>query len=129
MIDHPDDPHEAPDGLDDDHPEDLPPRAFNEALHYGLGDDDRLVSDISDRYPEPSSDDGPDDQSHRRDGVSPLLTLELTTVENTGQNWPEPTDSNQPTPRNPLLGTISLFADVALTPRTGLRCIGRASGG
>ena len=26
-------------------------------------------------------------------------------------------------------GTISLFADVALTPRAGLRCIGRASGG
>ena len=41
MVERPNDPHDAPDGLDDDHPEDLPPRAFNEALHYGLGDDDR----------------------------------------------------------------------------------------
>lgn len=106
MVERPDDPHEAPDGLGDDHPEDLPPRAFNEALHYGLADDDRLVSDISHRYPEPSPDDVPDDKPHRRDGVSPLLTLEPTTIENTGQNFAPDEDSNQPTPRSPLLGTI-----------------------
>ena len=63
MIERPDDAHEAPDGLPGDDLEDLPPRDFNEALHYGLGNDDRLVSDISDRYPDPPTHDLPDDQS------------------------------------------------------------------
>jgi hypothetical protein len=62
MIERPDDPHEAPDGLPDDDAEDLPPRAFNEAYQHGRGDDDRPVSDISDRYPEPLSGDVRHDQ-------------------------------------------------------------------
>ena len=44
-------------GCDPDRLADLPadadiPVAGNEAYWYGLGDDDRLVSDISARYPE-----------------------------------------------------------------------------
>lgn len=70
MAERPDDPHEAPDGFPDDDLEDLPPRAFNEIYHYGFGDDDRLVSDISDRNPQPSSYDVPDDQPYRDRDVS-----------------------------------------------------------
>ena len=59
---HLDDSGGAPDEvLINDERDDLP-FAFNEAYFYGRGDDDRLVSDISERYPEASSDDIRDDQ-------------------------------------------------------------------
>ena len=73
----PDDSHDAPEGLpgddgNDDH-DHHPHAAFHEADWYGHGDDDRLVSDISERYPKLSLDDVPDDPSHRDHDVSPLL--------------------------------------------------------
>lgn len=54
------DSHDAPERLhgddgNDDH-DDHPHSAFHEADSYGHGDDDRLVSDISERYPEPLPD-------------------------------------------------------------------------
>ena len=39
--------------------------------------------------------------------VSPLLTLEPTNTENTGENSTETEDSNQPASLNPLLGTTA----------------------
>ena len=53
---------DAPEGLPgDDESNDLP-FAFKEGYWYGRGDDDRLVSDISERYLGASSDDVRDDQ-------------------------------------------------------------------
>ena len=57
--DSPDDPERLPDDAED---ADLPPFAYNEAYWYGEGEDDRLVSDISERYPDQPSGDVDDDQ-------------------------------------------------------------------
>ena len=50
-----DDSHDAPEGLPGDDDDHHPHAAFHEADWYGHGEDDRLVSDISERYPEPTS--------------------------------------------------------------------------
>ena len=56
-----DDSHDAPEGLPGDDDRDdhdhHPHAAFNEADWYGHGDDDRLVGNITERHPEPLSDD------------------------------------------------------------------------
>ena len=73
MAEQSDDAHEAPDGLPDHDTSDGLPRASNDAHRDHQADDDRLVTNISHRYPEPSSDDVADDPHRDRDGVSPLL--------------------------------------------------------
>jgi hypothetical protein len=105
MAERPDDAHEAPDGLPDPDNSDGLPRASNDAHHDHRADDDGLVSDTSHRYPEPSSDDVADDPHRHRNGVSPLLTLELTTIEKTAETSTSAKDSNPPHMRAPLLGT------------------------
>ena len=59
MTDRPNDAPDGPESLPDDAPEtDLPPFAHHEWLWYGEGEDDRLVSDVSQRYPDrPPGDD------------------------------------------------------------------------
>ena len=120
MTERPNDAPGGPESLPDDAPEtDLPPFAYNEAYWYGEGEDDRLVSDVSERYPDPRSGDdqkgirpgieeGNADRDAREivaDDVSPLLTLEHVPTENTRQNPPESGDSNAAKPLGPLLGT------------------------
>jgi hypothetical protein len=73
MAERTDDAHEAPDGLPEHDTNDGLPHASNDAHRDHRADDHRLVSDTSHRYPEPSSDDVPDDPHRDRDGVSPLL--------------------------------------------------------
>ena len=54
MTERPNDAPDGPESLPRDADErDLPPFAYNEAYWYGEGHDDRLVSDVSQRYPNP----------------------------------------------------------------------------
>ena len=61
----------APESHPGDDPETVIPVAFNDADGYGRGDDDRIVSDISERYPDPSSNDVRDDQLRGKLPCSP----------------------------------------------------------
>lgn len=74
MAKRPHDLPDAPQGLPSDDPETVSPVASHEADRYGHGDDNRLISDISERYPEPS----PDDQ---KTVAGPAKTIEFE-VEN-----------------------------------------------